>query len=638
MIMYRPNLRVDRLAVFGGGKVVFDERFHSGLNILRGENSSGKSTIMDFLFYGLGGDLFDWREITNKCDTLYIQVSINGAAGTLAREISSQQMRPMRIFMGGMDEALASAAAGWEVYPYSRGTRDSFSQVLFRLLGLPEVQTGESQTKITMNQILRLIYSDQLSPIDKIFRFQQFDDAVTRQTVGDLLCGAYSDRYYNAILDKNKTEKELSEVIVRIRSMITGYTRDGTQLNREWLDLERSKLDKELSEKNHEIENIEDKIFNAQFEDRLSLNDQSETLANLAGIQAEIAKIDENIQALQLEIADSDEFLKILDARLLQTTQSNVVVEEFGRLDFQFCPSCLEPIEDHGIEDACKLCRTPFDKSRLRSRSLKLINEFSRQIEQSTELQHEREKELEGLRTTRAGLLERWKQANEHYRVSVKTPTTEMRSKLRSLNREAGSLTKEIEGLAGKSEIIAQFEELINRREKLQKDLDTFASTISVEERRMKERIFTSRKAIENISIDFLKKDLSRQSTFSKAERVDFEFDGNRVAVNGDSFFSASSMVYLKNSFLASFMFAAANDPEFLHPRLLIMDTIEDKGMEPERSKNFQILLRDYSKSAKSEHQIIIATSMIAEELDIAEYTVGRYFTHEHRTLNADGQ
>lgn len=65
-----------------------------------------------------------------------------------------------------------------------------------------------------------------------------------------------------------------------------------------------------------------------------------------------------------------------------------------------------------------------------------------------------------------------------------------------------------------------------------------------------------------------------------------------------------------------------------------MMDTIEDKGLEPERSQNFQRILLEKSKSAKSEHQIIIATSMIAEELNIPEITVGEEYTHRKRTLS----
>ena len=40
------NLFVNRLRVLTqDGQVAYDERFHHGVNIIRGDNSSGKSTI-----------------------------------------------------------------------------------------------------------------------------------------------------------------------------------------------------------------------------------------------------------------------------------------------------------------------------------------------------------------------------------------------------------------------------------------------------------------------------------------------------------------------------------------------------------------------------------------------------------------
>lgn len=63
------------------------------------------------------------------------------------------------------------------------------------------------------------------------------------------------------------------------------------------------------------------------------------------------------------------------------------------------------------------------------------------------------------------------------------------------------------------------------------------------------------------------------------------------------------------------------------------MDTVEDKGMEPLRSQNFQKLLFKHSREAKSENQVIIYTSMIAPELNIPSVTVGEFYTHDKRTL-----
>ena len=51
------NFFVNRLYVLTEtGKVAYDEQFHHGVNIIRGTNSSGKSTVMRLLFYALGGD------------------------------------------------------------------------------------------------------------------------------------------------------------------------------------------------------------------------------------------------------------------------------------------------------------------------------------------------------------------------------------------------------------------------------------------------------------------------------------------------------------------------------------------------------------------------------------------------------
>ncbi len=50
------------------------------------------------------------------------------------------------------------------------------------------------------------------------------------------------------------------------------------------------------------------------------------------------------------------------------------------------------------------------------------------------------------------------------------------------------------------------------------------------------------------------------------------------------------------------------------------------------------MLLFEYSQRAVSENQIIIATSMIAPELDVPEVTVGDFYTHDQRTLAFESQ
>jgi hypothetical protein len=82
------------------------------------------------------------------------------------------------------------------------------------------------------------------------------------------------------------------------------------------------------------------------------------------------------------------------------------------------------------------------------------------------------------------------------------------------------------------------------------------------------------------------------------------------------------------------FLFAALKERFFRHPRLCILDTVEDKGMEIERSHNFQNLIATLSQQADVRHQIIMGTAMIAPDLDDENYTVGKYSTRDDPTLN----
>lgn len=640
MTLFNPNLKITQLTVHRQGLVVFEESFHSGLNIIRGENSSGKSSLMDFIFFGLGGDLGEhqWRETSLLCDRVYLGVSLNGVNVTLSREIEQKILRPMDIFFGDHKDALKAPISEWEKFAYARGgstnPKESFSQVLFRLLGLPQVRIEEQNVRITMHQILRLLYSDQLSSVERIFRSQRIDDAVTRATVGDILLGAYSDKFYTATLRLREAVDELKNVISNERRIGKEHQVDGRPLTSEWLHAEHSKLTKELQTITVEIEGLENQIFSEQFKDRLTLNDQETTYEHVVKLQIQIGELSESLNAIELEISDAGDFIQAMDRKINEITDAEAVVEEFEYLAFDICPACMGVITEHEIEGACSLCKSSFNKEETINRSAKILNEAIRQRDRSKRIQEDRINTRDDL----VGLLknekQQWEDASRYYSISLRTPTTELRSELRELNRRSGYKHRQLEELSSKKSIIEQLQQLAKSRLLLISEITELEATIEGENNKNIERRSQARALIEKNALGFLHDDLDRQSTFSLAKKIDFEFDGDRLSVNDESFFSASSMVYLRNSFLAAFHFASVADSQFGHPRFMLMDTIEDKGMEPNRSKNFQRALAKRSDDANSEHQIIIATSMIAEELDIDKYVVGNYYTHQNRTLN----
>ena len=107
------NLFVNRLRVLTqDGQVAYDERFHHGVNIIRGDNSSGKSTITHLLFYGLGGEYTRFVEQARRCSRVLVEVSTGDATVTLERPLDKDtegRVKPrqaMTLHWGNMDDTL----------------------------------------------------------------------------------------------------------------------------------------------------------------------------------------------------------------------------------------------------------------------------------------------------------------------------------------------------------------------------------------------------------------------------------------------------------------------------------------------------------------------------------------------------
>src|SRR4051812_9933545 len=117
MTLLEPTLRLVRLVVWAHGQVAYDQQFHRGVNIIRGANGSGKSTVLDFIFYALGGDFTKWKREAAQCDDVFAEVLINGSAATLRRKIGGAR-QSMATYWGAYEQAGASAVEGWQIYPF----------------------------------------------------------------------------------------------------------------------------------------------------------------------------------------------------------------------------------------------------------------------------------------------------------------------------------------------------------------------------------------------------------------------------------------------------------------------------------------------------------------------------------------
>ena len=635
MIRYEPTLVVKRLVVDRGALKAYDQTYHKGVNVLRGENSSGKSTILNLLFYGLGGDLTvtDWSDVALLCDRVIVEVAINGNSATLSREISKQGRMGMDIFGGSYADSQRASVTDWIRYPYQRSeNKESFSQALLRLLQIPEVRSEDAST-ITIHQLLRLLYADQLSPVDDIFRIEQFDLPQRREAIGRLLCGAYESKLYENQLQIKQLQRSYDMVSAELSGLSAVVAKSGQGLTLSWIDGERSRIKEEQATVQIEIDKAEKRAFEAPEKDVLTLSAQKKAYEEVQAAQIDLNQLQTKRDRLQLDIADSAAFIANLERKLSALEDTAITAEHFSDTYFSICPSCYAPLEKSKESHSCQLCKTPFNGEHIKGRIVALINDTSIQLRQSRLLQENRLDELRAIEGRLRDQSEKWMIVSSRLSSLQRQPVSETRQKLRELHHHAGYLQREQEDLERRARIVERIEELSAKKASLNDAIEK----LRIENEKLlhgqEGRYIKARTAIADEVRKLLHNDLPRQAEFGKANEIQFDFARNIIRVDGHTYFSASSRAVLKSSFFLGFFAAATKNAFFRHPRFVMLDTTEDKGMEPERSHNLQREIARISRESPVEHQIIYATSMIAPELNNDTFTIGHFSTHDNPTL-----
>jgi hypothetical protein len=391
MTLVKPYLFLNRLVIIShNGEIAYDEKFHHGVNIVRGRNSSGKSTIANFLFYALGGDFNNWTTEAMRCREIFAEVEINNATFTLKRFVKDAKIQSMSIFWGSYEVAIKSNFEGWKHFPYSQTDNlESFSSILFNALEFPQVRS-DSDSKITMHQILRLMYIDQDSPTSNLFRFERFDQHLTRQAISELLLGVYDDSLYQDRLNLRDAEKSYKQKKEQFDGVIKVFGDVGSETD-------VSKVQKEIEKTKNELNKVQEDIIKMREKAQVTLSDKTplrieKLQTEIGNVKNQLIKLNNEVKSYELDIADSKQFIGVLGKRLVSLNNSIQTKNILGDLPLEYCPQCLRPIKNHVEENSCVLCRQPFEDDLEKTYAKRLKQEIELQIKESNKLLNEKNK------------------------------------------------------------------------------------------------------------------------------------------------------------------------------------------------------------------------------------------------------
>lgn len=197
--------------VYNGQKYYFESPYlNDGIIVLEGDNGHGKSTFMNLIYYGLGGKVSGFnkndKDAENKHNEIYhdvdnyveLEIIINEKTFELTRAIGDNS-----IYIVNSEKEVIETC----VYRnQSNGDTTVFSDWILEELGIDvfDIVQGTKQFKLNMTDLMRLIYHDQATEVDKIYKMPDNDNFISdsleiRKAIFEVLLGEIYNDYYSAL-------------------------------------------------------------------------------------------------------------------------------------------------------------------------------------------------------------------------------------------------------------------------------------------------------------------------------------------------------------------------------------------------------------------------------------------------------
>ena len=477
---------------------------------------------------------------------------------------------------------------------------------------------------------MRLLYSDQQTPAGKLFRFESFDTRDIREAVGQLVIGVNGYELYESQIKLRQLNSDYTEKDRLYKAALLTLPRSEGLASMAALEARIGEIVAQRGVLLDEIANVDSHV-GAEQSDKF-VSDRRAMQAKLRKLASDLQEREQRASDLADENSEIQQFVEHLSNQLASLNAAEELSEKLGTIEFQYCPACLKPL--HTIEGKyCIVCHEKIDEDKAKSKyfEIKIDNEL--QIRESEQLLKSKPAELESLQGELRALRREYSAAVAEFSGRYDVTNSPRESFLAERNKLAGRLEHELAYLEELRATIEKIDQLSKERADLNNRIDRLQARLKMLEASSTARTRKAMNSVSAIGRRLLTHDLPREDTFENPDSFSINFGDDAMLVNGKMNFAESSNVVLKNTAILSLFLAACYDAEFWHPKFLLMDNIEDKGMEQERSHNYQRLIVEESKKAKFPHQIIFTTSMMDPALEKSGLTVGPKYTRQNKTL-----
>jgi hypothetical protein len=338
-------LIINRLRV--GGELGCDYKFGTGLNLIKGSNSTGKTTLMWFLDFAFGSSTGSDEFISpvkDECEWVYIDLIINNKYFTVKRSI--RQPENIFVYQGIYQTIAELERQPSKIYGRKESKeKETITNFYFQNLHIPPGMVPISEAKVarySWRNMMSLIYvqQDKWNGIQAQNNFQP----EMKKAVFEILLGI-DDKEINKLegekRDVGKALEDSKTRAVAIKQILDNMDRK----------IGSSTSLKELKQRISIFEGEKDELLKT-----LEVNEDSTYLLDdRNSAQVELSLIDEKLTTLKqrlenFEMLQNENELKLEKNRLLLKAK-----KIFSELPITKCPRCLNALVDNG-DDKCFVC------------------------------------------------------------------------------------------------------------------------------------------------------------------------------------------------------------------------------------------------------------------------------------------
>ncbi len=344
-------MRLNKIIV--SGDIGCEYKF-GDVNVLLGDNNSGKSTLMKLILFSLGAPINSFiDEISQKklCNNVTLEVTLkNGRSIRIIRKLPASEaflVMPVK-----SEEEIVND----EVTVFNA---EEFSDFLLESEGYSTEKIAYTKDKMASFRfyfLLRALYVDQ--------------DTSAHSILSDLNMG---QEYFTSqpIIKKSIVEKmlgkdnsELQRIRIAIQELNKEHSILATEVN--FLKEQKEKLENTY---NYEWKKLDAELLNISEEKDLLADAEYEQLSKVRTInnnqsssemvlkQKILKEKIENDQILKLEINDLDNIVKSLNEDLLSLNFKIAAKDILEELPILYCPNCLSELSEetiaHGLCENC---------------------------------------------------------------------------------------------------------------------------------------------------------------------------------------------------------------------------------------------------------------------------------------------